>query len=54
LPITRKSLWFLVLPQLWLAWLHHHCGGYTSGSELQLDFVTDGEYSTNVGSRTFF
>jgi cellulose 1,4-beta-cellobiosidase len=24
-----------------------------SGSELQLDFVTEGEYSTNVGSRTF-
>merc|ERR1712070_717603 len=28
-------------------------GVHTSGSELQLDFVTEGEYSTNIGSRTF-
>ena len=27
-------------------------GVHTSGSELQLDFVTEGEYSTNIGSRT--
>jgi cellulose 1,4-beta-cellobiosidase len=29
-------------------------GVHTSGSELQLDFITEGEYSTNIGSRTFF
>merc|ERR1712070_46522 len=28
-------------------------GVHTSGSELQLDFVTEGEYSQNVGSRTY-
>jgi cellulose 1,4-beta-cellobiosidase len=28
-------------------------GVHTSGSELQLDFITEGEYSTNIGSRTF-
>jgi len=28
-------------------------GVHTNGDELQLDFVTEGEYSTNVGSRTF-
>ena len=29
-------------------------GVHASGSALQLDFVTEGEYSTDVGSRTFF
>ena len=28
-------------------------GGKTSGNELSLDFVTNGPYSRNVGSRTY-
>ena len=28
-------------------------GVHSDGEELQLDFVTEGEYSTNIGSRVF-
>ena len=28
-------------------------GGKTNGNELSLDFVTNGPYSRNVGSRTY-